>query len=80
MAIAAHETRDEKLNWLLRPFDWALRVCLSVLGLCALAGINRDISTETVASVTVVTLAVVVALLVWGVSRVTDAARGRAGS
>ncbi len=72
------KTRDDKLNWLLRPFDWALRLGLVVLCLSGLAGYRGDISGDTFAAVSGITLACVAGLLVWGVRRVTLAAQRRA--
>jgi hypothetical protein len=78
MAIAAHETRKDKLRWLQRPFVWASDLCLLLLVTCGSALYNSDtISASNLCLVLLVGIAVVMGLLTWGIVRMSNAARGR---
>ena len=78
MAITAHETREEKLTWLTRPFRWAsdfgLMLCLSG----ASAWYYPDTLSPSHLSLLLLTgIGVIMGLLMWGIIRISNAARGR---
>jgi hypothetical protein len=72
----SREAREDKLSWLQRPFDWALRVCAINLGIDLLLWQNGagayDIALAAVSSLVIAT-----GLLIWGIVRMQNAARRR---
>jgi hypothetical protein len=75
--VAASATKEEKENWLLRPFEWASNVCL--LGFMAAIGMLFDKALE--AKIELVILLIVMAtsmgLITWGLRRLQNTIRGR---
>jgi hypothetical protein len=77
-AIAASATREEKQDWLMRPFKWAYNSvgmgCLYVL----LHFLDKgSIGTHLSLYAAVATIPITFGLLLWGFRRVHLAARGR---
>ncbi len=74
--IASHATREEKQTWLLRPFDWALKIA----AYAAVAGLvfwyEGKLRPGDLALTLVVVNAVVFGLLAWGVRRLMAVTRG----
>lgn len=81
MSIAAHETREEKEKWLLRPLDWAMNVTIYSLACLVVPVLNKPelmtLYPDFIAYGALGALAVVFVLLFWAIKRITDAARGR---
>jgi hypothetical protein len=78
MAIAAHETREDKLKWLMRPFNWASDLGLVLLVTCGGALYNSDtISPSHLCLVLLIGIGVIMGLLTFGIARMSNAARGR---
>lgn len=77
MAIAAHETREEKLKWLLQPVEWASNVAFfgAVFGFVFWYFEIYGATTLIVALVAM--LALIAGLLIWASARISNAARGR---
>lgn len=77
MAIAAHDTREDKLKWLLRPVEWASSVAFfsAVFGLVYWYFEEMDVNHLVLALCAA--LAVTSGLLIWAVARLTNAARWR---
>lgn len=78
MAVAAHDTREEKFKWLMRPVLWALNLCL----LAALFGFSLAtdptfIPTTYVAGGLIAALLGVAGFLTWGVVRMRATFEGR---
>jgi len=78
MAVAAHDTREEKFKWLMRPILWALNLCL----LAALFGFSLAtdpayISATYVAGGLIAALLGAAGLLAWGVVRMRATFEGR---
>jgi hypothetical protein len=77
MTMAALRTRDDKLKWLLRPFDWAFDIaffgCFFGAVYCYFG-----LASPTVLQWTLIgALGVIGPLLLWGTARLSNAARGR---
>jgi hypothetical protein len=77
MSVSAVETREEKLNWLLRPLNWASTVCFYGAAMSGLMWFDGNVSTETIAIVATTALFVTLGLLLWSAVRTTRAARGQ---
>lgn len=77
MAIAAHDTREDKLKWLMRPVEWASSVAFfsAVFGLVYWYFEEMDANHLVLALCAA--LAVTSGLLIWAVARLTNAARWR---
>lgn len=77
MSIAAHETREDKEKWLLRPFNWALNVVFHsfVFGnVYYWYGLTED---RVLIIGLLVAFGIASVLMFWAYKRITDAARGR---
>lgn len=75
MSIALTATRDSKLKWLMKPFDWAMNV--AILGaLWGIGGLIDDSIGSTVSRYLAIACSFVVfGLLLWGVARISNVAR-----
>jgi hypothetical protein len=78
MAVAAHETREEKFQWLINPFAWALRACLmaALFGFSLATDPTFIPSSYVLAGLLVSNLAIA-GLLVWGIVRMRATYEGR---
>lgn len=76
MSISAIDTRETKLKWLLRPADWASSIALFG-GPMAAAMLYGGVDHWTVMAVAIGANVVNSGLLLWGIVRVSNAARGR---
>ncbi len=77
MAIAAHETREEKFKWLIAPFMWACRACLmAALFGFSLATDPSFIHPNYVMAALLVSLLAVAGLVTWGLIRMRAAYEG----
>lgn len=76
MTIAAHETREDKLKWLLRPVEWALGVSFSSACFGFVYWHFGIYDLDVIAPALCAALVANTALLFWAVSRMTTAARG----
>lgn len=78
MAIAAHETREEKYRWLTKPFVWAFEACL----MAALFGVSLAtdpsfIPTSYVIAGLITSLVAVACLIGYGIVRMRATYEGR---
>lgn len=78
MAVVAQSaTRQEKEKWLTRPLDWAGHCGMYGSIFAGLGWFNGDIDLSIVAGIALGTILVMIGLLMWGIRRVHNAARGR---
>lgn len=78
MAITAHETREVKFQWLIRPFAWALNACLmSALFGFSLATDPTFIPSTYVLAGLIGSNVAIAALLAWGIVRMRATYEGR---
>lgn len=78
MAIAAHETREQKFQWLIRPFAWAFNACLmAALFGFSLATDPSFIPTQYVAAGLIASLLAIAGLLAWGIVRMRATYEGK---
>ncbi len=74
MAIAAHETREDKLKWLQRPFDWALNVCWFSFALGLALYLEGRTPLEYICVALIAALGIACGLAFWGLHRMSYAA------
>jgi hypothetical protein len=77
MAIAAHETREDKLKWLCRPIDWASSVAFYSTTFGFVFWYFGIWEAQHLVPVLCACLGVTSGLLIWAVARLTNAARWR---
>lgn len=77
MSIAANATKEDKIEWLLKPINWAYSMSFfaAIFGtVYCFYGIYDD--AKVVAYLLAATLAVNVGLLLWAISRIREATSG----
>lgn len=75
MAIAATATKNEKLEWMLAPFYWTLRI--GIIGLLSLYySFSADLTDVAILPCSLVHIALMTASAAWGVFRLRKAAYG----
>lgn len=77
MAFSATVTREEKFDALIRPILWGSEVVAIFAAICLLMMFDQSVSWDTIAIVATGGLAVASGFCLWGIKRITDAARGR---
>lgn len=81
MSVSAVDEREEKLKWLTRPLNWAGHVAMFALLLFLMPVLFEDGFMDQNATIiaygTLAALAIVFALLYWGMIRVMRVARGQ---
>jgi hypothetical protein len=77
MSIAAHETREEKGKWLVRPVNWASNVVFFSFVFGAIYYWFGLLEDQTLIISLVVAMGIASVLLIWAYARITNAARGR---
>lgn len=81
MSVSAVDEREEKLKWLVRPINWASHVAMFALLVFAMpvlfepGFLERNVSMIAYGAITAI--AVIFALLFWGMIRVMRVARGQ---
>jgi hypothetical protein len=75
MSIAAHATRDDKLNWLIRPVAWASNVAFFSAVFGAVYWYFGLWSLNWIVPALCACLGVTAGLLIWAVARMTNASR-----
>jgi hypothetical protein len=77
MSMAETVTRDDKINWLLRPLRWAQGLCsctaITAFGLWHDGKVNTPYLMESL----ILAMIVASALMIWGLARVAKVAKGR---
>lgn len=76
-SAAVIHSREEKLQWLVRPLVWAYYACMIGIIFAALMWLDGKIEPEIVSVIALTSLAVAAALLLWGTRRVLQAGRSR---
>lgn len=77
MAIAAQETREDKVKWLMRPLNCAYTTATSFAIIAGLAWHDGKADPESLALIAVSGLLITSGLLIWGIRRLTQVTRGR---
>lgn len=77
MSIAATDTREDKMKWLVRPLDLALRVCCYMAVFGFTFWWQGQLPAEQLCVVLLTALAISGVLLAWGLRRVVNVAQGR---
>lgn len=77
MAVTARHAREDKLKWLLRPFEWALSVCVYPALLVGMMWFDGKLPWRDAAVILFAALVIAAGLVLWGIRRMTNAARGR---
>lgn len=77
MSVSAIETREAKIELLLRPLKWAGHICWFGAMMALFMWFDRSISAETIAVVATAALCVTFGLVFWSLIRITKAARGQ---
>lgn len=77
MAVTTQDKRDEKLEWLTRPIDWAYTVSACVGGVCILGWYNGDLSTQSMLYLAVPALFISAGLSYWAMWRIRRVANRR---
>lgn len=77
MAVTTQDTRNEKLEWLMRPINWACEVAMIAGGITALMWYNGDVSLETILIFAIPALFISAGLSYWAMWRIRRAANRR---
>lgn len=77
MAIAGHETREEKLRWLVRPVAWASNVAFFSAVFGFVYWYFDEVDANHLILALCACLGVTAGLLIWAVARMTNASRHR---
>ena len=77
MAVAALETREDKLKWLMRPFHWAANACLYMVVVSFGLWYDDASSGKALFPLLGAGFVVILGLLIWGLARMSNAANGR---
>jgi len=77
MSLVDYETREEKLDALIKPLRWSGETAAIVGAGCVLMMFDQSVSWESVAIVATGGLLISSGFFLWGLKRITDAARGR---
>jgi hypothetical protein len=78
MSVEALDTREDKIKWITRPFCWAYDLAW-FLCLCGIAPwyFGDVMPYSYLCAILFAGLATIAGLLLWGIARVTNVARGR---
>jgi hypothetical protein len=77
MSMAETVTRDDKLKWLLRPLSWAQSLCSCTAIVAASMWYDGKLDTPFVMEGLILAMAIASGLMIWGIARVSNAAKGR---
>jgi hypothetical protein len=77
VSIVCYEEREKKLDELIRPTQRAGEIAVIVGGGCVLMMLDKSVSWDTIAIVATSGLIVAGGFFLWGLKRITNAARGR---
>jgi hypothetical protein len=75
--MTSRDAREDRLKWLLRPFNWALGVCIYPVILIGMMWFDSKMPSYEATVILLATLATAAGLILWGIRRVMDATRGR---
>jgi hypothetical protein len=75
--MTSRDAREDRLKWLLRPFDWALGVCIYPVLLTGMMWFDGKLPLQDAAVILFGALVIAAGLILWGIRRVMNAARGR---
>jgi hypothetical protein len=76
-AVSDHSQKLEKFDWLTRPVDWALYICLQAFGgLLMVLWLGR-LDLEAMLAIAIAALGVTAGLLIWASMRMGRAFSGR---
>lgn len=75
--VSSTATREEKEKWLFRPLNWAYDVAVSGVIVGGLPFAFGDANSKVAAVILIACLVAVSGLILWGISRISKAARNQ---
>lgn len=77
MSMVDYGERQTRLDALIKPIRWAGEATTIIGAVCILMMFDQSVSWDTIAIVATGGLLIASGLFLWGLKRITDAARGR---